>query len=382
MSSDLTSDIGINYCGYWGATSGMGEACRNFIKSLDVVGARLTTELAPNIRLPVNLGHKYDTAVSHHGKDINYQAKIIHVTPTDVWQIMTPYVYTIFRLAWETDRLPKDWTWMLNHSVDEVWTGDEYHAKAFKKSGLKVPIWVCPEPVDTDNKEVAKFNIAAGNIRAFDGYLFYTIGEFIERKDFKTLLQSYWKEFQGEDKVGLLIKTYREKESEARSLQIISDMSNWKRELKQHHYPKAFLSVKIMNSDEITRLHETGDCYVSSHRGEGWGIPIAEAMVRGNPVISTDLGGIHEHLPDNAFFPVKYQMRNVFGMEWAQWYKKDMMWAQADSGSLREKMRHVFNNKDKAKEVGKIGQTWVKENLNHKLIGEKMMVRLSEVLEK
>ena len=37
----------------------------------------------------------------------------------------------------------------------------------------------------------------------------------------------------------------------------------------------------------IAALHERGDCYVSLHRGEGWGYPLFEAASRGTPVIAT-----------------------------------------------------------------------------------------------
>ncbi len=42
----------------------------------------------------------------------------------------------------------------------------------------------------------------------------------------------------------------------------------------------------------------TFDCFVSAHRGEGWGVPQMEAMLMGKPIISTSCGGIHEHLKD------------------------------------------------------------------------------------
>jgi glycosyltransferase involved in cell wall biosynthesis len=48
---------------------------------------------------------------------------------------------------------------------------------------------------------------------------------------------------------------------------------------------------KYLPKDELHGLMNISDCYVSLHRAEGFGLPIAEAMNLGKPVIVTGYSG-------------------------------------------------------------------------------------------
>lgn len=365
--------MNVSYSGYWSSYSGMAEAARNIMVSLHEAGVNVTAEHIQNITANADLGENYHLVKKMHSKDIEYDIKIIHITPDLITKYMEPMKYHIFHLFWETDSLPKWWVWALN-LCDEIWTGSEWNKETFIRSGVKKPIWVCPQPLSIKTHPSDNFKI-----KDFNGFLFYSVFQWIERKDPKSLLQAYWKEFEGDDGVGLLLKTYKEKFNQSETIEIASNIMEWKRELRQSHYPKVFLFPEEMSRTDITRLHQTGDCFVLPHRGEGMGIPIMEAMVYGKPVITTNLGGINEHIPEGKVFNIKHQMTEVFNMDFAQWYSKDQKWAQADMGDLRAKMRHVFNNRSDAIRVGLSGQKWAKENLNYKTIGGKMKDRLEEI---
>ena len=76
------------------------------------------------------------------------------------------------------------------------------------------------------------------------------------------------------------------------------------------------------------RLLATCDAYVSLHRSEGFGIGMAEAMLRGKPVVATAYGGNTDFLNEETGFPVSYSLASVGEGAWP--YDADVQWAQPD----------------------------------------------------
>ena len=372
--------MGVSYAGYWDAYSGMGEACRNFVVALDQAGVDVTTELVPNMRSKMHLGFSYDTCERLHGVDVDYKVKIIHTTPDCVTKSLEPLKYHIFHLFWETSELPEWWVWALN-LVDEVWTGSEWNKKIFIDSGVKKPIYVFPQPIDTGetipSQKLRIYGEEKEQIKDF--YWFYSIFQWIERKDPKTLLKAFWKEFEGVEDVGLVMKTYKEKFSNEELQDILKDVVSWKKELNLTHFPKVGISHELMSRDKINKLHHTGDCFVSAHRGEGWGIPIVESMLMNNPVISTNLGGVHEYIPRNAAKLISYKTEKVHNMDFVPWYEQRQEWGAIDENELRKAMRWVYENKEEAREMGDSARRFVKTKFSYQAVGKLMAKRLDEI---
>lgn len=357
----------------------MAEAARNFVIAFKEAGAEVSTEFVPNLTASNNLGKSYQYCLNSKNKDIPYGVKIIHVTPDVVRSRMEPpkgdrEIYHIFHLFWETDKLPLWWVWELNHSVDEVWTGSVWNKETFQRSGVKVPIYIFPQPCAPIEGEYRPFSIPG-----FNGFIFGSIFQWHERKDPKTLLTAYWKEFQRGERVALILKTYKETFQQKETDQIIAQIKAWKKELGLPSYPKTYLLPDCLARDGINRFYATVDCYVTSARGEGWGIPVVEAMQFGKPVISIDLGGCTDHVPKDYWYPVKHTMIPVFNMNWVPWYGSDQLWGQIDEESLRHRMREVFEGREEAKRRGQKAKEFVGQNFGYQEVGNRMLERLEQI---
>jgi|SRR3990167_986349 len=366
----------VSYSGFFGSYSGMAEAARNIVASLNAVGVDVTTQFIPNIQGTMNLGVLLDIVKSLQARQLDYKVKIMHVTPDLITQHLEPMKYHIFHLFWETDALPKWWVWALN-LCDEVWTGDQYHAEAFRKSGVKKPIFVFPQPIE-ENADKPPFSYL-NKINRNSLYMFYSIFQWIERKDPKTLIKAYLREFENEKDVILLFKTYKETFSSQEIDDIMSQVVIFKRELQQKHYPRLGFIQYPMNKHDVLRFHVTGDCFVLPHRGEGWARTVQEAALFGKPIISTKLGGVHEYLPDDSAYLLNYEEVNVFNMDWVPWYSKEQKWAQVDQGELQKKMRHAFENRHEARSVGAKAAQLILRDMNYQAVGNLMKRRLEEI---
>jgi glycosyltransferase involved in cell wall biosynthesis len=369
-------DIAVKYISAFGDHSGYAEAARQTIFSLNKAQIPLTTARTSFVRESADYGEALKIAERLEGKPIDYQAVIIHLTPDLYLNYLEPNKHHIGVLVWETDKLPNNWSWFCNR-LDEIWTRSPETKKILVKSGVRVPIYVFPEPI----VEVKPEDYEPFIIPNHRGFLFYSIFEWTKRKNPEALLTAYWKEFEGDQDVSLLLKTFRDNYT----FQMHQKVKGWINELKQgsgiKKFPRILYSSDLLTNEETWRLHVTGDCFVSAHRGEGWGRPQMEAMMMGKPIISTNYGGIHEYLNETNAYLTNYNLTPVTQEDDRPYYTPNQNWADVDITDLRGKMRFVYDNRDKAMEVGQIARNFVIENFNSDKVGGMMRKRLMKIAE-
>lgn len=369
--------MNIKYCGPAKDYSGYGEAVRHDISALTSVGINVIAEI-PKYTLDDSdfgkLSQLIDECANRTGE---YDIKIIHTTP-NVWdKHIEPGKYHIGRLIWETDKLPSDFA-RGAALMDEIWTGCEYTKKAIENSGVTVPIKIVQEAIDFDSIPKKK----TYEVPDQDKFKFYGLFEWSDRKNPELLMKAYWQEFEQKDKVALFIKTYYENFNVMKQRNLVSIIKNLKKSLKQKYYAPVYLVDYLMDRHQIYRFHNTMDCFVSTHRGEGWGIPQMEAMACEKPIISTNLGGIHEwikngkegYLIDYDMTPITKSVKNP------QWYTPDMNWADINEDGLRVALRFAYENPKENTKVTAAALKMIKKNFDKKVVG-KLMKSLIEQIE-
>lgn len=374
--------MNIKYIGALKDYSGYGEAARHDVAALVSAGVQVTTKVpkyTPEIADFGRLGEIIDPLFE---RPIDYDIIILHTTPNVYRQYMEEGKYHIARVFWETDKLPQDFV-MNIELCDEIWTGSEFNKQALINSGITKPIYIIPEAIDTE--------IDANSIKPYTApnesdFKFYSMFEWTERKNPQALLEAYFREFEEDQNVSLTIKTYLDNFSKEKREEIDHYIKKLKARLNLKRYPPLYLYRNLMDRMQVYRFHKTFDCFVSAHRGEGWGIPQMEAMLMGKPIISTDCGGIHEYLTGrsgelkegktNALL-VGYKMVPLSGNNRnQQWYGLDQKWADINIDELRAAMRHAYNSHDKLKSVGLAAQVTIKDLFALDVVGDIMKSRL------
>lgn len=370
--------MNVCYIGPFFDYSGYGEANRHAAAALDAAGVNVKADLVSYVRDQADFGELGKTIQRLVENQIDYKVKILHTTPDQYQKYVEPGKYHIGHFFWETSRVPQQFVEGLQ-LMDEIWTGSEYNKQAIERSGVNRPVFVFPQATETGRPVEQPYRIPN-----FQGFLFYSVFEWTDRKNPEALLRAFWEEFQGNEKVGLLIKTYF-KDFSRRSKDLVRDSINQlKRKSGLSNFPQVFVFPELMDRHQIQRLHATGDCFVSAHRGEGWGIPQVEALLQAKPVISTDCGGVHEYLrDDDTALLVPWTSVKVSGMAHSNfWYTADQTWAEVDHTELRKKLRWVFENSKQAKGIGMRGCMLANDRFNLKRVGEEMKARLLMIEEK
>lgn len=370
---------GIKYVSPYEDASGYGEASRNYLKALYKVGADVVAEKVSHTGK-----QQYRTSASEvcdylAMQKVDYKIKILHVTPDSYKNYIEKDKYHIGHLFWETSKLPKLWVDPCN-KMQEIWTGTKYGAEVIRNSGVKVPITVIPEAVNTELPQEVRSYVLPN----FKGFVFYSIFEWTERKNPKKLLFTFWKTFRGRKDVCLLLKVHKSGQTDRGLREILLEARGWKNSLTWKDTPRVFIYSDILDEEGMNRFHTTGNVFVSAHRGEGWGIPQCEAAMHSKPIISTSYGGIHEYMKRKEYLPLDFTLVPI-DKTYNTYYEEGMEWAEVEEESLSSQMMRCFNYWDSTNKkgllnkVGFSGRGTVSALCNYQNVGDLMMVRISNI---
>ena len=276
--------------------SGYAHAGRNMIKALsfagvDIAARHLTYD--DSEYSPTELEQEKFNA-SMRDCDIVMQ----FTTPNEIRYI--PGKMNIAVFYWETTQIPPYWVDQLN-TMDLVIVPCRFNAEVIGRCGVKKPIVVCAPPFDMDvyNKAYQELEIPDSKNRI----IYYNICQLSAKKGIDALLKAYFRAFYNVPKeVVLVLKTYINMVGRTNEIAAIKTMiQNIKQGLRLpiQEYPPVYIINDVLDDEEIYRLHATGDVYVCTSRGEGWGIPPFEALAMGKVLISNNWGGLSEFVNSN-----------------------------------------------------------------------------------
>lgn len=310
-------------------------------------------------------------------KNIDYKINIAQIIPPMWNQVFEKNTWNIGYFFWETDRICKEWADILNGTlVNEIWVPCEYNRQACINSGVKKPIYVVPQCTTLSKNENSSYEI---DFIKNDAFKFYSIFQWTERKNGAALIRSYVKEFEKDDNVILALKTHRFSYQQQEKNALRDLIINIKNSVGKKSAPPIYLIKDNLPYEILSQLHRQCDCYVTVSRGEGWSMPIAEAMACGKPVITTQTGGITEYLNNDNAYIVPHRLEYVTGMPWIKWYTSEQKWGATRDSEIRSAMRLAYNErKNFLNKTEKYDD--ILDSVSVKAIGETINNRIDNIL--
>lgn len=281
-------------------------------------------------------GHLHPRIRALQAQPLRFDVPQIVYAPADRFS-KNSGAYRIGFTMLEVDRLPASWVEQAN-AMDEVWTPTPWGADVFRASGVTQPIRIVPLGVDT-----AQFKPAPPRTRLNDRTILLSVFEWGARKGWDMLLRAYRAAFQPHDPVLLLLKI----DCRAPTANPVREIVKL---LPDPSPPVGLIYNQPLTGAQIVELYQSVDCFVLPTRGEGWGMPILEAMACGVPAIATDWSGQTAFLNADNGYPLP--IRGIVPTNSDQPYYRDAHWAAPDQAALVELLRRAVAQPDERRRKG------------------------------
>jgi glycosyltransferase involved in cell wall biosynthesis len=211
---------------------------------------------------------------------------------------------------WEFGSMPAEWLVPLRDRAEDVWVYSGFNRRCYVADGVPADrVAVIPLGVDSTTfrpDAPPSPRILRGTKKTFR---FLFVGGTIHRKGIDVLLNAWRRAFTKADDVCLVIKdfcrksAYRGQTNEESVRKLAADANA----------AEILYVTEDLDRDEIPGLYTACQALVHPYRGEGFGLPVAEAMASGLPVIVTRGGPCDEFCPPRAGIFVSAQKREIRG---------------------------------------------------------------------
>lgn len=359
--------IGVNVAGYLDTESGMGEAARASIRSLEAAAIPVALN---NVDSPLR---KQDTSFRSAFVAGNpHPFNLVHLNADNMgWfsaRAGRPYFrdrYTIGYWFWELATFRDEWLPFFGY-VDEVWAATEFVRAAIQERTalpvVRMPLPIVPPAVPDRGR--AYFGIPESGrvfLYAFD------VSSQTERKNPLGAIRAFRRAALPPAAAVLVLKFTNAEYDRAA--------------VRRFHEEAQGLNVVMldgyMDRADLWALLNVSDCYLSPHRSEGFGLTLLEAMALGKAVIATRYSGNTDFMTDANSFPLDYRLVPLtrdYGP-----YMRGAVWADPDLDHASQLIRGIVEHPDVAAMRGVAARADVERDWNPAVTGARVRRRLEDL---
>lgn len=340
--------LGITFVGPVEAVNGLGVSARGFVDAAIATGIPVhVIKWRPGFdrvrmqEVDVPTPGEQVINIVHLNLDLIHSAGLLDMIPLDA--LISPAHYNIVIVSWELLAVNPEWVETI-HRFDEIWASSTYMVRAMEAVSA-IPARVVRPALNVTSRDAVvrlPFDLPQDRTIFFYGADF---GSIVKRKNPEAFWRAYVAEFKPSDGAFCVIKLHYGDPTHPLLLEITALAAS---------RPDIMLLTESLSDDEMASLFARIDCYVSTHRAEGLGLTLLEAMLAGKPVIATGHSGESDFVRQDTALTVDYDLVEVG--EGAEPYMASAVWAEPRHDSLRARMRQVLEDRDAARVIGARGR--------------------------
>lgn len=261
--------------------------------------------------------------------------------------------------------LPQEWIDKLSQ-MQKLLVPSKWNKKVYEDNGLD-NIAVVPGGVNTD---IFHPRYDADICKEVHGFFRVLInGDFGFRKGQDIAVRAFCRWAKGDKKKQLYIKADKRARNHIR--RIVAEECN---------HCNIVVDDRVLSPEEMSDLYNTAHVLLCTARGEGWCLPVIEAMACKLPVISPIGSGMSEYLTPKNCFPIEYENRQVesysktdpYVFGWTNKYPSKSVVHECNIESTVNHLETIGKDYDKALKVARQGWLDIRENYTWDISTEKL----------
>ena len=251
-------------------------------------------------------------------------------------------------LPWEYGGVPRIWIEQIQRNVDELWVPSNFVRDVMVRNGVDSGrVVVIPNGYDPKIfSEEGRFLRSEGCREC----VFLFVGGAIPRKGIDLLLAAIRSAFVPTSNVSLVLLIA----GSSGAYQHNSLVAEIRAAVNDPTLPHVLPEFEIVDDLTLAELYRGANALVLPYRGEGFGMPLLEAMACATPVITTGKGPAMDFCDESNSYlipattvPVQDQPPPLGPMA------GDFTWFEPDFGELVRILAHVYENRDEAATKGR-----------------------------
>ncbi len=230
--------------------------------------------------------------------------------------------------GWEESAFVKEYVDNFNEHLDGITVMSVYVKNVLKINGVKTPISV----VGLGAEHILQTKPIAVALKTEKKFKFLHISSCFARKGVDVLLKAYSEAFSNEDDICLIIKTFPNPHNDvAQQIQTLKK--------SKPNAPEIILINEDLPEGCIPWLYQNCDALVAPSRGEGFGLPMAEAMLFDLPVITTAFGGQSDFCTNETAWLIDYSYKKAQ----THLHLFNSYWAEPSEADLTKLLKELYN---------------------------------------
>jgi glycosyltransferase involved in cell wall biosynthesis len=236
--------------------------------------------------------------------------------------------YLVTHWSWELESLPADWRHGFGRT-HEIWVSSEFMARAIRAQAT-CPVYVVP-PTPADVL-LAAMPLRRERTGPFTVLTMFDMGSSFARKNPLAAIAAFRAAFGGDQGVRLIVKV-NQPEAFAPGARAVRDAIDGADNI--------VLLTDSMDRSAVLDLIASCDTLISTHRSEGFGLPMFEAMLLERAVVATGWSANMEFMSSENSILLPYRLipaidpQDTYTLAGATWADADVAAASAALIALR-----------------------------------------------
>lgn len=315
-----------------------------------------------------------------HAKKLWEKSKQVSYPDVTIRNMYPPRVHDVngglnfFAFGWEESIIPQSYIENFNKHLTGIGTMSNYVTEKLIECGISIPVKTMGIGVELVENFEELIPFALKTERKIK---FLHISSAFPRKGVDVLLKGFYETFNGNDDVCLVLKTFPNPHNNVE--QLLSELK------KQYSNPPEVEWINCdLSTEDINRLYKAADCYVQVARGEGFGLPVAEAMLAKVPVIVCPNSGMADFSNEDTALLVDYSLEPARTHVTTASAERVSMWAEPSVESLSRQLRYFVEHQGNQEIQQRIEQAYhlISTEYTWKKVAERWLAFVNETEKK